>query len=133
MQRHCENALFLANALSEHSAVKKVYYPGLQDDEGYEIQNSQARGAGGMISFELKENYDYRIFFKSTRIIALAESLGGVESLLCHPASMTHASIPKDIRENLGISEQLIRLSVGIEYAQDLLDDIKQAIKLSKQ
>lgn len=81
----------------------------------------------------LKENYDYRIFFKSTRIIALAESLGGVESLLCHPASMTHASIPKDIRENLGISEQLIRLSVGIEYAQDLLDDIKQAIKLSKQ
>lgn len=86
-----------------------------------------------MISFELKENYDYRIFFKSTRIIALAESLGGVESLLCHPASMTHASIPKDIRENLGISEQLIRLSVGIEYAQDLLDDIKQAIKLSKQ
>ncbi|WP_334084994.1 PLP-dependent aspartate aminotransferase family protein [Helicobacter typhlonius] len=133
MQRHCENALFLANALSEYSAVKKVYYPGLQDDEGYEIQNSQARGAGGMISFELKENYDYRIFFKSTRIIALAESLGGVESLLCHPASMTHASIPKDIRENLGISEQLIRLSVGIEYAQDLLDDIKQAIKLSKQ
>ena len=133
MQRHCENALFLANALSEHSAVKKVYYPGLQDDEGYEIQYSQARGAGGMISFELKENYDYRIFFKSTRIIALAESLGGVESLLCHPASMTHASIPKDIRENLGISEQLIRLSVGIEYAQDLLDDIKQAIKLSKQ
>lgn len=133
MQRHCENALFLANTLSEHSAVKKVYYPGLQDDEGYEIQNSQARGAGGMISFELKENYDYRIFFKSTRIIALAESLGGVESLLCHPASMTHASIPKDIRENLGISEQLIRLSVGIEYAQDLLDDIKQAIKLSKQ
>ncbi|WP_334092363.1 PLP-dependent aspartate aminotransferase family protein [Helicobacter typhlonius] len=133
MQRHCENALFLANALSKHSAVKKVYYPGLQDDEGYEIQNSQARGAGGMISFELKENYDYRIFFKSTRIIALAESLGGVESLLCHPASMTHASIPKDIRENLGISEQLIRLSVGIEYAQDLLDDIKQAIKLSKQ
>ena len=132
MQRHCENALFLANTLSEHSAVKKVYYPGLQDDEGYEIQNSQARGAGGMISFELKENYDYRIFFKSTRIIALAESLGGVESLLCHPASMTHASIPKDIRENLGISEQLIRLSVGIEYAQDLLDDIKQAIKLSK-
>ena len=133
MQRHCENALFLANTLSEHSAVKKVYYPGLQDDEGYEIQNSQARGAGGMISFELKENYDYRIFFKSTRIIALAESLGGVESLLCHPDSMTHASIPKDIRENLGISEQLIRLSVGIEYAQDLLDDIKQAIKLSKQ
>lgn len=132
MQRHCENALFLAEHLSQHQAIKRVYYPGLASDLGYKIQSTQARAGGGMLSFELKDNYDYRIFFKSTSIIALAESLGGVESLLCHPASMTHASIPKNIRQSMGISDNLIRLSVGIEYAQDLLDDINQAIKSSK-
>lgn len=132
MQRHCENALFLAEALSEHKAVEKVYYPGLQSDSEYEVQISQARGGGGMLSFILKPEYDYRIFFKSTRIIVLAESLGGVESLLCHPASMTHASIPKDLRESMGIAENLIRLSVGIEYSKDLLEDIHQAIEKSR-
>lgn len=132
MQRHCENALFLAEALSEHKAVEKVYYPGLKSDSEYEVQSSQARGGGGMLSFILKPEYDYRIFFKSTRIIVLAESLGGVESLLCHPASMTHASIPKDLRESMGIAENLIRLSVGIEYSKDLLDDIHQAIEKAK-
>lgn len=132
MQRHCENALFLAEALSEHKAVEKVYYPGLKSDSEYEVQKSQARGGGGMLSFILKPEYDYRIFFKSTRIIVLAESLGGVESLLCHPASMTHASIPKDLRESMGITENLIRLSVGIEYAKDLLEDIHQAIEKSR-
>ncbi len=131
MQRHCENALFLAEALSEHKAVEKVYYPGLKSDSEYEAQSSQARGGGGMLSFILKPEYDYRIFFKSTRIIVLAESLGGVESLLCHPASMTHASIPKDLRESMGITENLIRLSVGIEYGKDLLEDINQAIEKS--
>ena len=133
MQRHCENALFLAEALSEHKAVEKVYYPGLKSDSEYEAQSSQARGGGGMLSFILKPEYDYRIFFKSTRIIVLAESLGGVESLLCHPASMTHASIPKDLRESMGIAENLIRLSVGIEYAKDLLEDINQAIDTAKR
>lgn len=132
MQRHCENALFLAEALSEHKAVEKVYYPGLKSDSEYEVQSSQARGGGGMLSFILKPEYDYRIFFKSTRIIVLAESLGGVESLLCHPASMTHASIPKDLRESMGIAENLIRLSVGIEYSKDLLEDIHQAIEKAK-
>lgn len=132
MQRHCENALFLAEALSEHKAVEKVYYPGLKSDSEYEVQSSQARGGGGMLSFILKPEYDYRIFFKSTRIIVLAESLGGVESLLCHPASMTHASIPKDLRESMGITENLIRLSVGIEYGKDLLEDIHQAIEQAK-
>ena len=132
MQRHCENALFLAEALSEHKAVEKVYYPGLKSDSEYEAQISQARGGGGMLSFILKPEYDYRIFFKSTKIIVLAESLGGVESLLCHPASMTHASIPKDLRESMGITENLIRLSVGIEYAKDLLEDINQAIDKSR-
>lgn len=132
MQRHCENALFLAEALSEHKAVEKVYYPGLKSDSEYEVQISQARGGGGMLSFILKPEYDYRIFFKSTHIIVLAESLGGVESLLCHPASMTHASIPKDLRESMGIAENLIRLSVGIEYGKDLLEDIHQAIEKSR-
>lgn len=132
MQRHCENALFLAEALSEHKAVEKVYYPGLKSDSEYEAQSSQARGGGGMLSFILKPEYDYRIFFKSTRIIVLAESLGGVESLLCHPASMTHASIPKDLRESMGITENLIRLSVGVEYGKDLLEDINQAIEKSR-
>lgn len=132
LQRHCENALFLAQALKAHNAVEKVYYPGLESDEGYQVQSSQARSGGGMLSFELKKDYDYRIFFKSTQIIVLAESLGGVESLLCHPASMTHASIPKEVRERMGISEHLIRLSVGIEYAQDLLDDLNQAITKAK-
>lgn len=132
MQRHCENALFLAEALSEHKAVEKVYYPGLKSDSEYEVQSSQARGGGGMLSFILKPEYDYRIFFKSTRIIVLAESLGGVESLLCHPASMTHASIPKDLRESMEIAENLIRLSVGIEYSKDLLEDIHQAIEKSR-
>ena len=132
MQRHCENALFLAEALSEHKAVEKVYYPGLKSDSEYEAQSSQARGGGGMLSFILKPEYDYRIFFKSTRIIVLAESLGGVESLLCHPASMTHASIPKPLRESMGITENLIRLSVGIEYGKDLLEDINQAIEKSR-
>lgn len=131
MQRHCENAMEIASFLNTHKAVKKVYYPGLKTDIGYEIQNSQARGGGGMMSFELESGYDYRIFFKSTKLITLAESLGGVESLLCHPASMTHASIPKEIREKVGISDNLIRLSVGIEYAKDLINDLAQAIEKS--
>ncbi|TLD96237.1 PLP-dependent transferase [Helicobacter jaachi] len=132
LERHCENALFLAQALSEHNAIAKVHYPGLKDDKNYTLHSSQARGGGGMLSFELKANYDYRIFFKSTKLIVLAESLGGVESLLCHPASMTHASIPKQTREAMGINENLIRLSVGIEYAKDLLDDLNQAIERAK-
>ncbi len=132
MQRHCENTIEIASFLSSHKAIKKVYYPGLKTDDGYEVQNSQARGGGGMMSFELEDRYDYRVFFKSTNIITLAESLGGVESLLCHPASMTHASIPKEIREKVGISDNLIRLSVGIEYVEDLISDLTQAIEKSK-
>ncbi len=132
MQRHSENALFLAEKLNTHSAIKKVYYPGLKSDCGYDIQSKQALSGGGMLSFELKEEYDYKIFFKSTKIISLAESLGGVESLLCHPTSMTHASIPKNIRESMGINQNLIRLSVGIEYIQDLFYDIEEALKQSR-
>lgn len=132
MQRHCENALFLAESLSAHKAVERVYYPGLKNDSEYATQMAQARAGGGMVSFTLKEGYDYKKFFASTRTIVLAESLGGVESLLCHPASMTHASIPRELRESMGISENLIRLSVGIEYAQDLLEDIQEAIEQAR-
>lgn len=133
MQRHCENALEIAEFLSTHSGVARVYYPGLKSDDGYAIQKEQALGGGGMISFELSSEYDYRKFFASTQTIVLAESLGGVESLLCHPASMTHASIPWEIREKVGISDNLIRLSVGIEYAKDLIDDLVQAIDKAKK
>lgn len=133
MDRHCENALFIAQYLQKHSAIKKVFYPGLPSDEGYEIQKIQASAAGGMISFILEENYDYKKFFAAVRMIALAESLGGVESLLCHPASMTHASIPKDIRTQMGIPDNLIRLSVGIEDKLDIVEDLNQAIIASKK
>lgn len=133
MDRHCENALFIAKYLQEHSAIKKVFYPGLCSDEGYEIQKIQASSAGGMISFILEENYDYQKFFAKVEMIALAESLGGVESLLCHPASMTHASIPKDIRMQMGIPDNLIRLSVGIEDKLDIIEDLNQAIIASKK
>lgn len=133
MDRHCENALFIAEYLQKHSAIKKVFYPGLSTDEGYEIQKIQASAAGGMISFILEEDYDYKKFFAAVKMIALAESLGGVESLLCHPASMTHASIPKDIRMQMGIPDNLIRLSVGIEDKLDIIEDLNQAIIASKK
>lgn len=129
LDRHTENALKIAKWLKTHDAVKKVYYPGLEDAQGYEINKKQAKNGGAMISFELKENYDFKKFFSSLGLIALAESLGGVESLACHPASMTHASIPREIREKVGITDGLIRLSVGIESAEDLIADLQQAIE----
>ncbi|STQ84342.1 PLP-dependent aspartate aminotransferase family protein [Helicobacter fennelliae] len=133
MQKHCENALYIARFLSKNQAIEKVYYPFLDSDNGYTIQKSQASGGGGMISFELKEGYDYKTFLESTQIIVLAESLGGVESLLCHPASMTHASIPQALREQIGIKQNLIRLSVGIENVKDLCDDIAHALSQSQK
>ena len=133
MDRHQENALKLAKWLLDSGYVDKVYYPGLESDPGYEIQKKQAKGPGAMISFVLKKEYDYKIFFKSLKLITLAESLGGVESLVCHPASMTHAAIPKEIREEVGITDELIRFSVGIEDAEDLKADVEQAILASKK
>ncbi|MBB5219928.1 cystathionine beta-lyase [Treponema rectale] len=133
LDRHTENALKIARWLEKNDAVKKVYYPGLETAQGYEINKRQAKNGGAMISFELKENYDYKKFFSSLGLIALAESLGGVESLACHPASMTHASIPREIREKVGITDGLIRLSVGIENADDLIQDLQQAINSSEE
>ena len=131
MDRHIENAQFIAEHLKENDAVDKIYYPGLKSHIGYEIQKKQTKGPGGMISFSLKKEYNINKFFKSLKIITLAESLGGVESLICHPASMTHASIPYDIRQKVGITDNLIRLSVGIENKYDLLSDLENAIKSS--
>ena len=132
MDRHVANAQRIAEWLQESGYVKKVYYPGLASDPGYAVQKKQADGPGAMISFVLKEEYDYRSFFRNLKLITLAESLGGVESLVCHPASMTHASIPADIRQKTGIVDELIRFSVGIEDVNDLIDDLRQAIETAK-
>lgn len=132
MDRHVENAGKAVDYLLHHKAVKKVYYPGLSDAQGYLIHQSQAKNGGAMISFELHENYNIKKFFSSLKLIALAESLGGVESLVCHPATMTHASIPYETRQKVGITDGLIRLSLGIENIYDLLLDLEQAIAESE-
>lgn len=131
LDRHTENALRIARYLETAEAVKKVYYPGLPTAQGYEINKRQAKNGGAMISFELNGNYDVRKFFKGLKLISLAESLGGVESLVCHPATMTHASIPKEIREKVGITDGLIRLSVGIEKVDDLILDLNSGLQAS--
>lgn len=133
MDRHVENAVAAAEFLTTHPAVTKVYYPGLPGAQGHAIHQAQAKNGGAMLSFELDDKHDIRKFFSSLKLIALAESLGGVESLACHPASMTHASIPYETRQKVGITEGLIRLSVGIEHTQDLLDDLAQAIQESEK
>ena len=132
MDRHVENAEKAARFLKDHPAVKKVFYPGLPDAQGHDINSRQAKNGGAMISFILDDRHDYRVFFSSLKLIALAESLGGVESLVCHPATMTHASIPKGIREKVGITDNLIRLSIGIEHIDDLLADLDQAIQAAE-
>jgi len=133
LDRHVANAEKIAAHLQKHPAVRNIYYPGLATDPGYELNKKQAKNGGAMISFELHEGYDIKKFFSSLKLVALAESLGGVESLACHPASMTHASIPKEIRDKVGITEGLIRLSVGIEGADDIIADVDQAIESSRQ
>lgn len=132
MDRHIENANYLAQFLKEHPAVEKVYYPGFEDHPGYEIHKKQANGAGAIISFVLKEGFNINEFFKGVELITLGESLGGVESLISHPATMTHASIPVEIRQEIGIVDNLIRLSVGIENKKDLVEDIEKAFNKSK-
>ena len=133
MDRHVENAEKIAKLLESHKAVKNVYYPGLESSQGYEINRRQAKNGGAMISFELHDNYDINTFFESLELVSLAESLGGVESLVCHPSSMTHASIPADIRKKVGITDGLIRLSVGIENIEDIIADIEKAIAKSER
>ena len=133
MDRHVYNAEKAAEFLSAHKAVKTVYYPGLESSQGFAVNRRQAKNGGAMISFELHDNYDINKFFESLELVSLAESLGGVESLVCHPATMTHASIPADIRKKVGITDGLIRLSIGIENIEDILEDIAQAIEKSER
>ena len=130
MQRHCENGKAIAHFLRDHAKVGKVYWPGFEDHPGHAIAKKQMRDFGGMISFELKNNSVEAAtkLLSSTKIFALAESLGGVESLINHPASMTHASIPREERIKNGLSDSLIRLSVGIEDVEDLIEDLRNAI-----
>jgi len=130
MQRHCENGTRIAYFLKGHPAIQKVYWCGFEDHPGYTIAQKQMRDFGGMMSFTLKNDSVENAIrvLSSTRLFALAESLGGVESLINHPASMTHASIPREERLKNGLTDSLIRLSVGIEDAEDLIEDLKRAI-----
>ena len=130
MQRHCENGEKIAHFLRNHPKVGKVYWCGFEDHHNYHIAKKQMRGFGGMMSFELKNDSveEAKKVLSGTHVFALAESLGGVESLINHPASMTHASIPREERIKNGLSDSLIRLSVGIEDVDDLIDELNQAI-----
>ncbi len=133
MKQHCENAAKIAEYLAQHADVERVYYPGLVDDPSHEVASRQMSDYGGMVSVELRGDLERnRRFASSTKVFALAESLGGVESLINHPASMTHASVPKEEREKGGLRDTLMRLSVGIEDVEDLIADLDQAIAVSR-
>jgi cystathionine beta-lyase/cystathionine gamma-synthase len=130
MDRHLSNARRIAEHLCGHAAVARVYYPGFEDHPGHAVARRQMRGFGGMISFVLKDESEAtaRALVSRTRVFSLAESLGGVESLVCHPATMTHASIPAEMRLARGVDDGLVRLSVGIEEVEDLQEDLRQAL-----
>ena len=130
MQRHCENGKVISDFLSNHSKVKNVFWPGLKSHPNHDVAEKQMNGFGGMVSFDLKGNQleDAIKVVSATKYFTLAESLGGVESLIGHPASMTHAAIPKAEREITGVVDSLIRLSVGIEDVEDLVEDLNQAL-----
>ncbi|MFT3750446.1 MAG: PLP-dependent aspartate aminotransferase family protein [Agriterribacter sp.] len=134
VKQHCANAQAVAEFLQSHPAVDKVYYPGLKNHFNHTIAARQAKGFGGVVSFTLKEDTVEAAndFVTATTYFKLAESLGGVKSLLCHPAQMTHKSIPEEIRRASGVADSLIRLSVGLEDADDLVDDLRNTFKKSK-
>ena len=130
MERHCENAMAIAKHFESHKEIAEVIYPGLTNHPQHDLASKQMNGFGGIISMNIKGGLEKsKSFLERTEIFALAESLGGVESLIEHPALMTHASLPKDRREQIGISDGLVRLSVGLESLDDLLEDIEQALK----
>lgn len=130
VQRSCENATAIAEFLLKHKKVSKVYYPGFKSHPNHKVAKAQMRAFGGMVSFDLKENTfaSAKKVLRSTKLFSLAESLGGVESLIGHPASMTHASIPKEDRLKVGLTDSLIRLSVGVEDVDDLIADLDKAL-----
>jgi cystathionine gamma-lyase len=130
MKEHEQNGLRIASYLEGHPRIKKVYYPGLASHPQYDLAKKQMSGFGGMLSFEIDGGLkETELFLESLRVFALAESLGGVESLIEHPAKMTHASIPPKVRGEIGITDSLVRISVGIEHIDDLIEDLDQALK----
>jgi cystathionine gamma-lyase len=130
MDRHCANAQRVAEFLTGHPKVRQVIYPGLPSHPQHQLAKRQMKGFGGMISFYLKGNFESaKRFLKALKVFTLAESLGGVESLAEHPSSMTHASVPRDELERIGVTESLIRLSAGIEDSEDLLTDLSNALE----
>ena len=133
MRQHCENAMQVARFLEGHPGVRRVYYPGLPSHPDHELAERQMRAFGGMVSFDLQgDRTSVDAFVRRLRVFALAESLGGVESLCSHPASMTHGSIPAEERERRGVTETLLRLSIGIEDASDLIADLDQALAVTR-
>ncbi|MBI2858781.1 MAG: PLP-dependent transferase, partial [Chloroflexi bacterium] len=131
MRQHQENAAAIAEYLSRHPAVKRVFYPGLKSHPGHDIARKQMKGFGGMVSFEIKGGTAaVKHFLRRLKIFALAESLGGAASLAEHPATMSHASMPEEFREKVGIADELIRLSIGLEHVDDLVEDLDQALTL---
>jgi cysteine-S-conjugate beta-lyase len=129
MDRHVENALHVVDFLASHPGVQKIFYPGLGSGKAAQTHHAQASAPGAMVSFVLADEYDISAFFRSVRLITLGESLGGVESLISHPATMTHASVPYHIRQEVGIVDNLVRLSVGLENKHDIVRDLDEAFK----
>ena len=134
MDRHLENTIKIAEYLEGNDAAEEVFYPGLKGHSGYELQKTQAKGAGAVVSFKLNTgDYDLHTFVEKLHIFDFAVSLGGVESLICRPATMTHESYAKELQEKIGITSNLLRLSVGIEDVEDLIEDLDNAFKQSKK
>lgn len=132
LDRQVENAGKIVEWLLTQEAVKTIHYPGLETDPGYEVQKKQARNGGTMISFELNDSYNIKVFFNSLKLITMGASLGGVESLIGHPATTSHRSVPEEIKEKIGITQRLVRLSPGIEYVDDIIADLDQAFHAAK-
>ncbi|MDD2973274.1 MAG: PLP-dependent aspartate aminotransferase family protein [Lachnospiraceae bacterium] len=134
LDKHQSNALSIAQFLSDHEAVEQVFYPGLKGDKGYELQRKQASGDGGVLSFLFREKaYDMETFVENLHFFGFTVSLGGVESLICRPATMTHESYAKELQEKIGIRQNLLRLAVGIEDSEDLIEDLRQAFEKAKK
>lgn len=134
LDRHQHNAVKIAEYLESHEAAEKVFYPGLKSNKGYELHKKQATGDGGVLSFLFREGgYDLQTFVNSLHLFGFTVSLGGVESLICKPATMTHESYAKELQEKIGIKQNLLRLAIGIEDAEDLLEDLEQAFNKAKK
>ncbi|MNJ41186.1 Cystathionine gamma-synthase [compost metagenome] len=132
MERHQSNALAIAKYLQNHPQITEVFYPGLPDHPGYEIQNTQSSGNTGIFSFRVSDSRYVDPVLRHLKLIAFAESLGGVESLMTYPAVQTHADIPAEVRDAVGVDDRLLRFSVGIEHADDLIQDLEQALAAAR-